>query len=261
MATKICTCRFCGKQFKTPDDYICHIQKSHNDLLVPDMEPAQSLYFLSTGKKHGNCVMCKKETTWNNETMKYNRFCNNPKCKQKYVEQFRNRMIGKYGKVSLLDDPEHQKYMLSKRSISGKYKWSDEVCSIPYTGSYEKAFFEYLDIVLDYDPSDIMSPSPHTYYYIYEGKKHFYIPDVYLVSLNLEVEIKDGGDNPNMHGKIQSVDKVKERLKDEIFLSNKNTFNYLKITNKNHKLFFDYLMQAKYNALNGINEPIIMIGK
>ena len=104
-----------------------------------------------------------------------------------------------------------------------------------------------------------MAPSPHTYYYMYENKKHFYIPDFYIPSLNLEIEIKDGGDNPNTHGKIQAVDKVKERLKDEVMSSNRNTFNYLKIVNKENEKFLKYLEVAKYNFINDIKSNIVML--
>ena len=122
----------------------------------------------------------------------------------------------------------------------------------------DKNFLEFLDLVMDFDASDIMSPSPHTYYYTYEGKQHFYIPDFFIPSLNLEIEIKDGGDNANQHPKIQAVDKVKEALKDEVMRTNSNTFNYLKITNKDNKKFFKYLELAKQNFINGNEKPIFM---
>lgn len=261
MAKKMCKCFACSQTFNNPDVYTSHIEKKHFDLIIPGMSPAQSIYFLKTKKEFGKCVMCGNKTQWNDTTLKYNRFCNNPMCKQKYVEEFRNRMIGKYGKITLLNDPEQQKLMLSHRSISGMYKWTDSISETGYTASYERAFLEYLDIVMDYCPDDIIGPSPHTYYYEYEGERHFYIPDFYMPSLNLEVEIKDGGDNVNMHGKIQTVDKIKEKLKDEVMISNKNNFNYLKITNKDHSLFFRYLVTAKMNALNGDDSPIIILGK
>ena len=55
-------------------------------MIPEDMTPWQFVYYLRTGKKNGNCVMCKKPTTWNEKTHKYNRFCNDPKCKEKYKE-------------------------------------------------------------------------------------------------------------------------------------------------------------------------------
>lgn len=251
-------CKYCDKYFNEPDQYVSHLEKYHSDMIPEDMCAYQFYYFLKTNKTHGNCVMCKKETTWNEKTHKYNRFCNNPKCKEKYIEIFRNRMVGKYGKITLLNDPEQQKKMLANRSISGVYEWSDGK-KIPYTGSYELSFLEFLDLVMDFDSSDIIAPSPHTYYYEYEGKKHFYIPDFFIPSLNLEIEIKDGGDNENNHPKIQAVDKVKEQLKDEVMKSNNKNFNYLKIVNKDNKKFFRYLEVAKSNFFNGIEKPIFMV--
>ena len=86
--------------------------------------------------------------------------------------------------------------------------------------------------------SDIIAPSPHTYYYKYEGKEHFYIPDFFIPDLGLEIEIKDGGDNPNMHHKIQEVDKVKERYKDVAMKAQKE-FHFIKVVNKKYAKFIN----------------------
>ncbi len=254
----ILKCKFCD--FKTDDveELSLHIEKKHADTIPPGMDAFQFIYFLRTGKNHGTCVMCKGDTEWNHRTRKYSRFCTDPKCKEKYTKEFNKRMIGKYGKIRLLDDPEHQRKMLKARSISGTYVWSDGTPK-DYTGTYELSFLKFLDMVLDFDSSDVMSPSPHTYYYIYEGKQHFYIPDVYIPSLNLEIEIKDGGNNVNTHHKIQAVDKVKEKLKDEVMSSNKNNFNYIKIVDKQNAKLFKYLEIAKEQSMQGIDKPIIMI--
>lgn len=252
-------CSFCDSLFGDDMKYVSHLERKHIDLIPPDMVPYQYYYFQKTGKKHGNCVMCKKETGWNEKTHKYKRFCEDPKCKEKYIEIFRNRMIGKHGKTTLLNDPEHQKKMLAGRKISGTYKWSEHRAEIPYTGSYELSFLEFMDTVLDFDPSDIIAPSPHTYYYTYEGKQHFYIPDFFIPSMNLEIEIKDGGDNPNTHHKIQDVDKVKEALKDEVMKSNGNTFDYIKITNKDNEMIFKYFDVARKRMLENSKKPIFMI--
>ena len=252
-------CKFCDKRFNDVDHYVVHLEQKHADMIPQDMVPHQYFYFLKTGKKHGNCVMCKQPTTWNPKTNKYARFCDNPKCKDEYIKMFQNRMIGKYGKVNLLNDPEQQKKMLANRRISGVYQWSDHVHETPYTGSYEKSFFEFLDHVMDFDPEDVIAPSPHTYVYTYEGKEHFYIPDAFICSLSLELEIKDGGDNTNMHPKIQAVDQVKEKLKDDVMRSNGSNFDYLKIINKNNQRFFEYLIAAKNRVADGSNKPIIMI--
>nr|DAY74737.1 MAG TPA: zinc finger domain protein [Caudoviricetes sp.] len=252
-------CKFCSKVFNDPDAMAAHLENYHADMIPPDMEPYQFYYYLKTGKTHGNCVMCKQPTGWNPKTKKYKRFCENPKCKIAYRNMFKTRMIGTYGKVTLLNDPDQQKKMLANRSISGLYEWSDHSKKLPYTGSYELSFLKFLDEVMDFDSSDVMAPSPHTYNYMYEGKQHFYIPDFFIPSLNLEIEIKDGGDNPNMHYKIQDVDKEKERLKDEVMRTNSSNFNYLKIVNKQNEIFFKYLELAKKKFAANDNTPIFMV--
>lgn len=253
-------CKFCS--FTTADILAMgtHLENEHPDMMPPDMSGSQFYYFMKTGRSHGSCVMCKKDTRWNEKTHKYHRFCDNPKCREEYIQLFRNRMIGKHGKITLLNDPEQQKLMLSHRKISGVYRWvGDPRFTFTYTGSYEFEFCKFMNLIMDWDPTDLMMPSPNTFYYIYEGKKHFYIPDAYIPSLNLQIEIKDGGDNPNKMQKIQDVDKVKEKLKDDVMISNKSSFNYLKITNKEHKKFFKYLEKAKQQYADGNNSPIIMI--
>lgn len=236
-------CQLCGDNFVELEDLYGHLEDEHNDAIPKDFTVPQFYYYLKTGKSHGKCVICKMPTRWNDSTGKYHRFCDMPQCKEKYRKEFKKRMIGKYGRVHLLNDPEQQKKMLANRSISGKYKWSDGK-EIPYTGSYELDFLKFLDLFMNFDSSDIMSPSPHTYYYLYEGEEKFYIPDFFIPSLNLEIEIKDGGDNPNKHHKIQEVDKVKERLKDQVMMS-QNEFNYIKIVNKNYDPFFEFLFKLK----------------
>jgi len=255
MGTKRITCKFCGEYMKSYDLYVSHIESSHSESIPQDMTAWRFVYYLKTGKTHGSCIICKKDTEWNEKTHKYHRFCNNPKCKEKYVETFRNRMIGKYGKVNLLNDPEQQKKMLANRKISGVYTWRDHVHETPYTGTYELSFLKFLDEVLEFNPEDVIGPSPHTYYYIYEGQKHFYIPDFFIPSLNLEIEIKEGTNN---HPKIQAVDKVKERLKDEVMKSNSNSFNYIKIIEKNNFRFIEFLDETKKRFLNGDKRPIVM---
>lgn len=256
---KISKCKFCDMYFDEPDKFVKHIESTHSDTIPKDMSPYQFYYFLQTGKKEGKCVICKRPTGWNEKTNKYKRFCDNPKCKETYVNIFKNRMIGKYGKITLLNDPEQQKKMLANRKISGVYKWSDHIHTSNYTGSYELDFLEFLDNIMDFDAEDVISPSPHTYYYTYENQQHFYIPDFFIPSLNLEIEIKDGGDNANMHPKIQAVDKVKEALKDKVMQSNNSSFNYVKIVNKEYKKFFNFLEEIKANTLAGNpDKPIFM---
>jgi hypothetical protein len=237
-------CKICGKKYTELTALYNHIENKHKDMIPKDMSVQQFYYYMKTGRTNGNCVMCKKPTSWNHNTGKYNRFCGDEKCKEEYVKIMKGRMVAKYGKTHLLNDPNKQREMLANRSISGVYKWSDGKHETTYTGSYELDFLRTLDDFFDWDPEDISMPSPHTYTYKYEGEDKFYIPDVFIHSLDLEIEIKDGGDNPNNHHKIQEVDKEKERLKDEVLCSQK-AFHYVKITNKNYENFFRFLKEIK----------------
>jgi endogenous inhibitor of DNA gyrase (YacG/DUF329 family) len=248
----IIKCPYCDAKYVAPNKeelpnakkaLYSHMEENHqNDM--GGMSPSQSYFNYKNRKLKGNCVICGKETKWNESTEHYERFCSD-KCKKAYRQQFLDRMK-KAGKENIMNDPEHQKMMLSHRKISGVYTWSDKKHKFNYTGSYEKDFLEFLDVVMNYDPEDIMAPAPQVFYYTYEGKKHFYIPDFYITSLNLLVEIKDGGANPNKHHKIQEVDKEKERLKDAEMAKHSKEINYLKVTDKDYSIYLNYLLTLKY---------------
>ena len=253
MASQRIKCKFCDTYLYDVESYVDHLEEVHNDMIPKDMVPWQFYYYIKTGKTHGNCVICKHVTSWNDVTHKYNRFCTNPKCKEKYKKEFEQRMIGKYGKVTLLNDPEQQRKMLANRSISGVYEWSDRIHKFPYTGSFEKEFLEFLDLDLHFDPNDIMAPSPHNYKYIYDGMEHFYFPDFFIPSLKLEIEIKDAGLNPN-----REINMIKEKLKDSVMQSNKSSFSYIKIVNKDHMKFLRLLNMMKEDFSAGIERSIFM---
>jgi hypothetical protein len=210
-----------------------HYETKHKNLIPSDMTGYQWFYFLLTKKDKGSCVICHSETDFNENTMKYSRFCNNPVCKQKYKEERDKRMIKKYGKIYLLDDPEMQKKMQAGRRIAGIYQWSDGKTKFSYLSSYELDFLKYLDLELHWPASDLLSPSPHTYSYEYKGKSHFYMPDFFIPSINCEIEIKDDGSAKNINQESREKDKIKEDLMHSL----SNLFNYIKIVNKDYTEF------------------------
>lgn len=216
-----------------------HYDTVHRNLIPPDMDGYRWFYFLMTKKDRGSCVECKQETEFNRVSMKYARFCNNPQCKQKYREEAVKRMISKYGKITLLNDPEHQKKMQAGRRIAGIYNWSDNKTKLPFLSSYEKDFFQFLDITLQWPASDIIAPSPHVYTYQYEGKQHFYMPDAFIPSMNLEIEIKDDGSA--MRSKES---REKDVIKDELMKSLSNMFNYIRIVNKDYTKFTELIREG-----------------
>ena len=206
----------------------------HSDEIPKGMEADQFYYDLTHHNQKTHCVICKRETPWNERTHKYHRLCGSPACKEKNRKIFQERMMRIHGTDNLASDPEHQRKMLHGRSISDVYTWSTGG-ETEYVGTYEKDFLSVCDNLLNLHQTDVI-PSPHTYKYEYHDKTHFYIPDFFIPDILLEVEIKDGGDNPNMHPKIQEVDKVKEKLKD-LVLINQHEYHYIKIINKNYKNF------------------------
>lgn len=243
-------CPSCKKVYNSLTPWCTHMTNCHPELIPPSWTPTRYFYYLQTKKDRGSCIICKGETEWLESRMKYARFCNNPKCKEAYREQFKNRMINSYGKVCLLDDPEQQRKMLAAKKNSGYYEFSDG-SKVEYVSSYEQHFLMMLDHLFRITGNDIMGPSPHTYYYEYknpedrenEGRK-FYIPDYYIPSLNLEIEIKQ---NTSTHPKILKIDKVKEKCKDEMMKSNP-AINYIKIVDKNYDEFFKFIIYNKDNV-------------
>lgn len=240
---KIYRCQHCNfniaadktkKGIKSPK-YIMgeHYESKHKNLLPDDMSGFRWFYYLLTKKDHGSCVECHNETDFNELSMKYSRFCNNPACKQKYKEERNRRMMKKHGKICLLDDPEMQKKMQAGRKIAGTYLWSDRKSKFFYLSSYELHFLKYLDLELHWPASDLFSPSPHTYNYEYKEKSHFYMPDFFIPSLSLEIEIKDDGSARNINQESREKDKIKEDLMRSI----SNIVNFIKIVNKDYTDF------------------------
>ena len=168
-----------------------HYEDKHKKMLPPDWTGYRWFYYKLTGKERGSCVICHNDTEFNEISMKYSRFCNNPMCKQKYKEERDRRMIAKYGKLYLLDDPEQQKKMQQGRSIAG------------------------------------------TYTYRYKDKNHFYMPDVFIPSMNLEIEIKS---SVRME-KQNEESREKEIIKDKLMKSCSNLINYIIIYDKNYDEF------------------------
>lgn len=216
-----------------------HYETKHKELLPKEMDGFRWFYYLLTKKEKGSCIICKKETEFIRENMKYSRFCKDPHCKEVYKQQVDKRMIDKYGKVHLLDDPEQQKKMQQGRKIAGVYQWSDGKNKFGYLSSYELDFLRYLDTELKWPASDLFSPSPHTYVYQYNNKEHFYMPDFFIPSLNLEVEIKDDGSALN----INKESREKDVIKDNMMRSLNNVINYIKIVNKNYTEFNDLIKE------------------
>jgi len=238
-------CPLCEKKYQYKKDMIHHINIRHQRQLPENMSAAKFL-FASThgGRTTGSCRICGNETEFDEQIGRPAIFCKNPKCKETFAKIAQSRNIKKYGVPHLLNNQEHQMYMLSRRKISGEYLWSDGRTKVPYVGSYEKKLLEFLDNIVDINPKYIHSPCPFTIYYEYEGETHAYTPDFYIDILDLIIEVKHGGDNPNKHHKIQAVDVKKDKAKEEA-VKNTTNHNYIKIVDNK----FGPLLRAMFKLI------------
>lgn len=258
---KVFKCPFCNKKYMNKPALYSHIEKEHPSEIPTGMPVSQAYFNAKYNKTHGRCVMCSKPTKWNESVERYERLCS-AECKQKYRDDFRQKMIKRYGKECLLDDPEQQKKMLANRSISGMYEWSDGKSKFSYTGSYEKDFLQFLDKFMRFSPNDIIAPAPQVFKYMDGDKERFYIPDFYIASINTLVEIKDGGSNPNMHTHRTGNDARKEALKDEV-MRKQTQYNYVKITDKDYSIFINFLIALKDERIKETEcrRPVISISE
>jgi hypothetical protein len=241
-------CPYCDTR-DTRDELISHIEEEHEDM-IPKSYSATRIVFdtinnKTIGNGHGTCRVCKGYTNWNEKTSKYNVLCENPKCRKTLRENATKNMVKVYGKTMLLDDPDHQQKMLANRGISGKYKFQDGGY-ITYTGSYEKKALEFFDKVLEVPSTDIMAPGP-TLEYEYNGKKHFWVTDIYYIPYNLIIEVKDGGDNPNKREMPEY--RGKQYAKEEM-ITNLGKFNYLRLTNNNFSQLLYIMADMKASLMD-----------
>lgn len=234
-------------------DLITHVGDEHNDMIPKNYTPARIVYNTINKKDHGTCMICHKETKWDEDKQRYDTLCGNPRCKKQYVEMVRSRMVHKYGTYNLLKDPNFQKKMLEGRSISGKYKFEDGG-SVGYVGSYEKKFLEFMDKFLHIKSYDIMSPGPNIPYK-YKNEEHIWITDFLYVPYNLVFDIKDGGDNPNTRDMKEYREKQTAKEK---AIAEYGDYNYIRLTDNKFEQLILLMMELKEKD---DEKPIIRINE
>ena len=245
-------CPYCDyRNFRS--NLIDHVEDDHEDMIPKNYTPARVVYNSINKKVNGSCMICHKETKWDEKKQRYNTLCENPKCRKEYIEIVRSRMVKKYGTYNLLKDPNFQKKMLENRSISGKYKFEDGG-SVGYVGSYEKKFLEFMDKFLHIKSYDIISPGPNIPY-MYKGKEHVWITDYIYEPYNLVFDIKDGGDNPNTRDMKEYREK---QIAKEKAIAEYGDYNYIRLTDNNFEQLISIFMELKEKV---DEEPIIRINE
>ena len=211
--------------------------------MIPQDYTAARVAFNYLNKKtEGHCIICGGVTDWNEDKKRYERLCNNPACKKKYVKMTEDRLKKARGvtKKEMMNDPKHQDEMLRNRSISGTYKFEDGG-RINYVGSYEKNFLEFMDKFLHVQSTDIQSPGT-TVEYIFEGKKHFWITDFYYIPYNLVFDIKDGGKNPNKRDMAEY--RAKQYYKEKA-IKDQGEYNYIRLTDNQFDQLIEIMIDLK----------------
>ena len=242
MTIKKYICPICKKTYTELESLITHIEKTHEDLNLvlkeKDITIKQYLSNIRNKKvpfnKYGKSIVSGKETEWNEVSGKYNRILLSEK--EEYRNMFNKNMIKQHGTNNLLTLPEHQKKMLANRKISGEYLYNNKT-RLTYTGKYELDFLEYMDNILHWNVEDLEIPAKEAI--IYKDpetkKERFYLPDAYIISLDLLLEIKPSED---FHYKKR--DSSVEAAKDEA--ANNSNHHYLKVYDKDYT---DLLLKIK----------------
>jgi hypothetical protein len=254
-------CPICRKYCETKKDVILHMDAKHFAEIPSNVSTAKYYFALNhNGEMFGKCRICGDPTDFDEVTGRTKVLCKNPLCKTKFAEIAQGRNMNIYGVPHLLNNQDHQMKMLANRKISGEYEWSDGRGRVAYVGSYEQRFLQFMDTFLGFDPATIYAPCPITIYYQYEGETLSNTPDFYIDILDLIVEIKHGGDNPNTHPKIQSVDVPKDKAKEQAMRETTN-HNYIKITDNDFRPFIKLLFQLTENEQAGTKERLFIINE
>jgi hypothetical protein len=114
-----------------------------------------------------------------------------------------------------------------------------------------------MDLVLNLDPNDIISPGP-ILEYEYKGETHIYITDFYYQPYNLIIEVKDGGKNPNNRNMPEY--RAKQIEKEKYIIKNTN-YNYLRLTDNNLKQLVITLAELKMQMVENSGERVINVNE
>lgn len=239
-------CPFCSMIFNDKQKYCHHIALKHNEQVPPELEPLEYAYSLLVHKDVGRvCVMCKKNPVhFNQDTLKYERLCDRPQCKEEYVKMMKSRMVKVYGHEHLLNDADMQRKMLYNHANAKDYIWDNEH-KFRIIGTYEEDFLNKLKS-LGWSPNDIIAPSPNNYWYKWsDGTQHLYIPDFFIPSLTLDVEIKQGGFNDSYMEHNRDIEHRKDLMMQR--MCEKSGRHYIKIMDKDYTEFEKLYVKSDNN--------------
>lgn len=239
-------CPSCHRYFALKGDAIAHIQRYHvAELDAKGITAAQWLYASTHGGDyHGKCMICGKPTDWNDKTLKPRKLCDDPKCRTALKSAYDKNRDAKLhmSQSELMSNMDHQREMLSKRKIAGRYRFRDGG-EVEYVAKLELSFLQFCDKIMDLKSSDIL-PSPDVFEYFdpKDGRNHSYVPDFFLPEYNLLVEIKDRG---NTNPAFLEETRYKVALKDDA-MRKQSKYHYLRISGTNYGPFMEILYKITH---------------
>ena len=238
---KLYKCPDCSAKYKDPGSLYDHVDEHHSSNIPKDWTTKRYVFNKRNKKTHGNCVICRRETEWNEIRGRYERYCSE-KCKMVARENFRKNAKDKLGTDNPAADPEHQLKAIRGRKYSGEYEFEDGG-KVWYSSSYESDFLRFCDEEMNFKSTEIMQ-CEIIFSTIIDGKEHFHIPDFFIPMFDLIIQIKDGGDNPNMNSHVQGMGRERQRLGDQAII-NDGRYNYIKIVNKEYDQFIGMINMLK----------------
>lgn len=252
-------CPYCNDKYDRVK-LVDHIEKKHAEFIPKDFTASRIVFNIVNKKEKGKCTICGKESPWDEDKCRYDRFCSE-KCKKAYEQLAAERLKRVRGmtKQEMLKDPEYQNnVMLANRSISGKYKFQDGTIRT-YVGSYEHKFLEFMDKFLNVKSEDLETPGP-IIEYKFKGETHKWITDAYYAPYNLAFDIKDGGDNPNKREMPEY--RAKQTAKEDA-IRKQGKYNYIRLTDNKFEQLIELMLELKelYIENNGEYNPIIRINE
>ena len=121
-------CYFCSMIFNDKQKYCNHIAMKHNDQIPDECDPLEFAYSLLVNKPIGRlCTECHKHYVhFNTESLKYERICDDPACKESYTRMMKERMMKVYGKEHMLNDADMQRKMIYNHANAHDYSWNEK---------------------------------------------------------------------------------------------------------------------------------------
>jgi len=231
-------CPDCPKKYTAASYLYEHVESAHSDLIPQGVTVKQYVFNRRNKKTHGSCTICKKKTKWNEDLVRYERFCSD-ECKKEARRRFMKNAKKRLGTSNPAADPEHQFKAIKGRGYSGEYTFKDGG-KIGYSSSYEMDFLRLLDEDMNFSSKEV-EQCAIIFWIHFNGKRHFHIPDFYLPSFKLIVNIKTF---QNQNSNIQTTAKLRQQLSDKAIIDDGN-YHYILILDKDYTSFINLITTLK----------------